>query len=358
MPTKELRAWIGSMFVIGFDGRSINSSLDDLIQRYHPAAAVLFQRNVSEVVQLWELTRALSKRRLMVGIDHEGGRVQRLGEPVTPTPAMAGLGMTRSPRLARELGQVHGAELAALGFHLNFAPVADVLTNARNEVIGDRSLGEDPEVVGQLASAYVHGLQEHRVAGCAKHFPGHGATREDSHVSLPVCDEDKETLRGVHMAPFRKLLDAGVGMVMTAHVTYKDLDPTRPATLSSRLIQDELRTGLGFNGVVITDDLKMAALARWDMEDRVLMALEAGADMLMICHDRDSQIAAFEAVYKAVDGRIIKKERIQKSAERVQKLREWLHLGTERAAKNREHLLSVLGSSEHRRKVSAIPVLD
>ena len=353
MPDKREREMIGALFVLGFDGRSLPRAAAEVFDRYRVRGAVLFQRNISDVVQTWELTRSLRKRRIVVGIDHEGGRVNRLPEPVTATPPMAGLGLARSERVAGELGRVHGAELAALGFQVDYAPVLDVSVNPLNRVIGDRAIAGDPALVGRLGAAYLRGLAAQGVLPCAKHFPGHGAPREDSHVSLPEADVDAATLDKVHVAPFRNAVRAGVPMVMTAHVVYPAWD-SRPATFSQVAVTDRLRSDLGFDRVVVTDDLQMAAVAKgWDVEDRVLLALEAGVDQLMICHDLDVQVAALEAVYKAVDGKILRQERLEESYERIMRMQK--EAKKAQPAKNRDELLAVLGSDAHRAVSESIP---
>jgi beta-N-acetylhexosaminidase len=353
MPDKREREMIGAMFVLGFDGRSLSRATQEIFDRYKVGGAVLFQRNISDVVQTWELTRALRKRGVVVGIDHEGGRVNRLPAPVTATPPMAGLGLARSERLAEDLGGVHGAELSALGFQVDYAPVLDLAVNPLNRVIGDRAISGDPRVAGPLGAAYLRGLGAHGIQGCAKHFPGHGAPREDSHVSLPEAALDGEILDRIHMAPFRDAIRAGVPMVMTAHVVYPAWD-RRPATLSRVAVTEHLRGGLGFEGVVVTDDLQMAAVADgWDIEDRVLLALEAGVDQLMFCHDPEVQVAALEAVYKAVDGRLIRRERLEASYARIKAMQKVAKKAL--PAKNRDALLSVLGCAAHVSTSESIP---
>ncbi len=355
MPDKLEREMIGALFVLGLDGRSLSRAAQEVFDRYKVGGAVIFQRNVSDVVQTWELTRALRKRRMVVGIDHEGGRVNRLPGPVTATPPMAGLGLARSERLAEDLGGVHGAELAALGFQVDYAPVLDISVNPLNRVIGDRAISNDPAVVGSLGAAYLRGLGAWGIQGCAKHFPGHGAPREDSHVSLPEAALDTATLEQVHAAPFRDAIRAGVPMVMTAHVVYPAWD-RRPATLSRVAVTERLRGDLGFDGVVVTDDLQMAAVAKgWDVADRVLLALEAGVDQLMICHGLDVQVAALDAVYKAVDGKLIRRERLEESYARIQRMQKEAKRAA--PAKNRDELMAALGCEAHREISGSIPSL-
>lgn len=347
MPSKELRRKIGQLFLMGFEGRNITPHVRNLISRYHVGGLILFSRNISEPVQAWELIRSFKSPGLLRCIDHEGGRVVRLPEPVTAFPPAARLGDHGSPALARSAALYQARELAALGINLNFAPVLDVHTNTVNRVIADRAFSTHPEIVAQLGAEYVQGCHEAGVASCGKHFPGHGDTREDSHEVLPRVRRDRAGLRQRELVPFRAAIRSGLSAVMTAHVVYDDVDRNLPATLSPTIIGELLRRELGFDGVVMTDDLEMRGIsAHWDVEDRTILALKAGADMLMFCHSPDTQLAALETAYRAVDGRIIKVEQIERSYERVQKLKALCRKAT--AAGNRGDLLGILNRAEHK----------
>jgi len=347
MPSKEMRKKIGQLFLMGFEGRNVTPYVKELISRYHIGGLILFSRNISEPGQAWELIRSFKSKGLLKCIDHEGGRVVRLPAPVTAFPPAGRFGELGSPELARTGALYQGRELAATGINFNFAPVLDVSTNPLNSVIGDRAFSADPEVAGLMGAEYVRGLHEAGVAACGKHFPGHGDTRQDSHEVLPRLSVDLATLQSRELVPFRAAMSAGLTAVMTAHVLYEDIDSTYPATLSRTLITGVLRGELGFDGVVLTDDLEMKGITSgWDVEDRTILALKAGVDMLMFCHSPDVQMAAIETAYRAVDGRIIKAEQIERSYRRVQKLKAFCRNGG--AASNRGELYSLLNRAEHK----------
>jgi len=214
-------------------------------------------------------------------------------------------------------------ELKAVGVNMNTAPVLDVHSNPDNPVIGDRSFGTNPDVVGNLGSATVAGLQENKVAACGKHFPGHGDTSTDSHKVLPVVEAQRERLEAVEFPPFRRAVKQGVASIMTAHVLYQVLDPELPATLSPAIITDFLRREMQYDGVVLTDDLEMHAIIdHYGVEDAAVRAVLAGCDVLLICQDRNREIAAFEAVEKAATSGSISIERLDQSVARIARLKD------------------------------------
>jgi beta-N-acetylhexosaminidase len=345
MPNKELRKQIGQLFMMGFEGRSPTPFTKELLSKYHVGGLVLFARNISEPVQAWELLRALKAPRLLKAVDHEGGRVVRIPPPVTHFPPLERLGQLASSQLATKAATMQAWELAAIGFNLNFAPVLDLRTNPLNRVIGDRAFGPDPKLAERLGPAFIQGIHDVGIAACGKHFPGHGDTREDSHQVLPRVASGEDELARRELIPFKAAFRAGLKAVMTAHVVYEGIDPDHPATLSHAIVTDLLRRKMGFEGVIITDDLEMHGIAdHYDADEAAVIALQAGVDMLLFCHSPDRQIAAIEAVYKAVDGRILKADRIAASYHRVQALKAFACKN--QAASNRDELLAVLNDDE------------
>jgi len=347
MIDRETRRKVGQLFLFGFQGRNVTPFVKDLVSKHNVAGLVFFSRNISEPGQLWELNRTIHAPGLIRAIDHEGGRVIRVGEPVTQFPPARKIGETAAPDLAYKAGHYQAQELAALGLNLNFAPVLDVATNPFNQVIGDRAFSSDPALVAKLGAETVRGIQDAGVAACGKHFPGHGDTRDDSHATLPRSGTEPSTIRGREMVPFSAAIRAGVKSVMTAHVLYETMDSRLPATLSSAIIQGLLRDTLKFDGVVITDDLEMRGVADgFGIEERTLLSIKAGADLLLFCHTPDTQMAAIETVCKAVEGRILSKERIETSWRRVQELKRFC--AGAQAAPDRGRLFAVLGDVEHK----------
>ena len=231
------------------------------------------------------------------------------------------LGSCDRSEVAELAGRVLGESLRTLGFDQNYAPVVDVDTHPGNPVIGDRSFSGDPEVVGRLATAFLQGMQAAGIAGCAKHFPGHGDTDSDSHLTLPTCHHDLERLRATELPPFFETVRGGVDAVMTAHVVYTELDPDRPATLSERVL-GLLRDELGFNGVIVSDDLEMAAIAAHrEIESATVEAIAAGCDQVLICRRPERLARAFDALRDAVSDGRLDVEAVRIKAARVRALK-------------------------------------
>jgi beta-N-acetylhexosaminidase len=255
------------------------------------AGVVLFARNLTGRGGLGALCGAIRavKADALIALDEEGGEVTRLqAKAGSSWPGARALGVVDDPALTGAVAAAIASELVEAGANVNFAPVADVLSCAANPVIGNRSFGPDPALVSRHVAEWVRATQRSGVAACAKHFPGHGATRVDSHLDLPVVGIDRSTLMEQHVIPFKAAVDAGVAMLMTAHVVYKGVDE-RPATLSRTLLHDLARTELGFEGVVVTDALGMGAIARHaGVVAGAVRALSAGADLL--CLDGDWQV--------------------------------------------------------------------
>ncbi len=296
----------GQLLHVGFHGTRVPGDLHDLIAAGRVGGVTLFSRNIETPGQALALTRELhacapSDLPLLVSIDQEGGRVQRLREPWTSWPAMRRVGETGDPQAVAQLATAIARELRDLGIGLDFAPVVDVDTNPANPVIGDRSLSREPAVVAQLASAFIRALQEAGVAACAKHFPGHGDTARDSHLDLPTVEHTLDRLRRVELAPFQAAVAAEVACVMTAHILLPALDRKRPATLSPAVI-GMLRDTLSYDGVVLSDDLEMGAVAKhFDVRTRILGPLSAGVDGLLICSQADLRTEALRLLERAPD---------------------------------------------------------
>ena len=279
---------------------------------------VLYAWNVESPEQIRELTSELRSVRedVVVAMDEEAGDVTRL-EALTGSsyPGNAALGVVDDVALSERVAASLGAELAAAGVNLDFAPVADVNTNPRNPVIGIRSFGSDSDLVGRHVAAFVHGLQSAGVAACAKHFPGHGDTSVDSHLALPVV----ESLDSAALTPFRAAIDAGVRSVMTAHIVVRSLGEV-PATMSREILQDILCDELGFEGMIVTDALEMKAISDTvGVEEGAVRSIAAGADALCLGHDLfdESVVAVQDALVEAVRSGRLPEERLAEAAGRV-----------------------------------------
>lgn len=340
-------ASIAQLFTVGFHGTTPSRELEELLRR-GVGGVILFARNIEGPAQVLELTRSikrLAKRPVFVAVDQEGGRVRRLRTGFTDLPPMRALGVGGDAVLAREVGRLLGRELGAVGLDVDFAPVIDVDTNPQNPVIGDRALSSDPQVVAELGAALVQGLQSEGVAACAKHFPGHGDTEQDSHVTLPRLVHGVERLERVELVPFQRVIAAEVASIMTAHVVLDALDAEFPATLSPVVLGQWLRQRLGFDGVVFSDDLEMAAIAaRFEPGEAAVRALGAGVDNLLVCHSAGAAHAMIDSIAAAVRDGALSKTRVREAGRRVALLSQRF------AAPPRvSDDLSVLGCDEHRK---------
>lgn len=321
----------GQRFMVGFEGHTASADVKRMIREFGVGSVILFARNVDGPEQVAELVRELQEEArssghdepLLVAVDQEGGRVARLKAPWTAWPPLRAVGRADDVLLSRRMGAALAEELKACGIRLDFAPVVDVDTNPKNPIIGDRSFGDDPELVGRHGAAFVEGLQGGGVAACAKHFPGHGDTDVDSHLDLPVVDHSMSRLRDVELRPFRHAIEAGVATIMTAHVLVRELDDKLPATLSPRILGLLLRGELGFDGVIVSDDLEMKALAaHWSFADSAVLAAEAGCDLLPVCKEHDAQVLAMEGLIRAVESKRIGWKTHEAAAARVRQVKE------------------------------------
>jgi beta-N-acetylhexosaminidase len=262
-------------------------------------------------------------------VDQEGGRVARLKDPWTIWPPARAVGRAGSEETARRMAEALAEELAACGIRYDFAPCLDVDTNPRNPVIGDRSFGDDPDVVGRLGAAMIQGFQENGVVACAKHFPGHGDTDVDSHLDLPSIEHPRSRIEDVELRPFRKAIAAGVATVMASHLLVRELDDGLPASLSPQLVNGLLRRDLGYTGVVVTDALEMGALAKhWTPGEIGVLSAKAGCDLLAICRGHDAQVEMIEGVVRACESEEIPFKEAEASEGRVRALKDRFLAGT------------------------------
>lgn len=298
---EALRRAAGRVLIVGMPARALPAPLAELAAAGSLGGVILFKRNLGGVDQDVTTVSALHDAwpegdAPLVAIDQEGGRVARLGAPIVALPRMRVLGAIDDPDLTRRAARVLGAQLLALGIGVDFAPVLDVDTNPDNPVIGDRSFGRDPEVVIRHGLAFAEGLAEAGVVACGKHFPGHGDTDLDSHLALPRIAHDRARLERVELAPFRAARGK-LPTIMTAHVVFDAIDPGVPATLSRAVIDGVLRSELGYDGVIVSDDLEMKAVAdRWGVAESAVRAIEAGCDALLVCAHAERAIEAHAAL--------------------------------------------------------------
>jgi beta-N-acetylhexosaminidase len=325
-----------------------------LAKEFSLGGVILFARNIEAPEQVAEMSldvQALAADLpLWVSVDQEGGRVARLKSPFTEWPPMAVLGRSGDVQLATRFAAALASELRAVGITLDYAPVLDIHTNPENPVIGDRALAEDAASVGRLGAAIITTLQENGVAACGKHFPGHGDTSVDSHLDLPIVEHPPDRIRRVECVPFREAIRAQVAFIMTAHVLVPALDEEKPATLSPRIVQAMLRDELGFEGVILSDDLEMKAIARsHTVATAAVEAIAAGCDGLLVCNgDVEAQAAALEAVVHAVEQEQISYKRLDDALARLRRAKERF-LAAPVVAQKPARIRQVLGCDAHRR---------
>lgn len=284
---------IGQTLCIGFPGTALTDEVRAFVTDNKIGNFILFSHNVESLAQIAALTAEIQALVLkhtgcpaFIAIDQEGGVVQRLPEELALIPGAMAVAATGDANNAYDMGRLTALELTQMGVNLNLAPCVDVNSNPQNPVIGVRSYGSDPELVARYALEMIRGMEDGGVLACVKHFPGHGDTAEDSHIGLPVVEQDYETLEKVALLPFRRAIDAGVKCVMTSHIVFPKLEPSgRPATLSKTILSDVLRGKLGFRGLILTDCLEMGAIqAHYGTANGACMAIEAGADLAFVSH--------------------------------------------------------------------------
>ena len=328
MSLRELRRHAGRLAIVGFDGSSVPDDLRRLAAEFDLGGVIYFARNIVEPRQVAELSREVADLArewpLWVSVDQEGGRVARLRSPFTEWPPAATLGRSADERLAERFAAALAAELRAVGINLDYAPVLDVHTNPANPVIGDRALADRAELVATLAAVIIRTFQANGVAACGKHFPGHGDTSVDSHEALPLVEHERRRLNEVEFVPFRRAVTERVATIMTAHVQVPALDATRIASFSPTVIGGMLKGALGFNGVVISDDLGMKAVsATLPLAEAAVAAIGAGCDAVLLCNSGpQEQVEAIEALIRAAESGLLPVTRIDDAFGRQRRVKE------------------------------------
>ena len=317
---------VGQLLVAGIEGTQVGEDGLRAVQDYQVGGVILFGRNVESADQLADLTNELKALNgdntpLFLCVDQEGGRVDRMPPEVDDLPSAYDYIAGGGDPLER--GKVLAAQCAAFGFNLDFSTCLDIWSNPDNTVIGDRAYGSDPDTVTSAGLAVNQGLEQGSVIPVVKHFPGHGDTGTDSHVDLPVVDKGAEELEQFELIPFQAAIDQGTPCVMVAHILMTRIDPDLPASLSPKVVDGLLRQEMGFGGVVCTDDLTMGAISNtYGMGEAAVLAVEAGCDLLLVCHEADNLTAARDALLSAVDAGRISMERLDESVYRILSLKQ------------------------------------
>lgn len=326
---------VGQLVIVGVDGYENDEHSKQLMEKYHAGGFILFKKNIQDSAQLLtllnslkETNAALNKVPMFLSVDEEGGRVSRLPDEFKKFPSNKVIGQKNDSSLSYQIGNILGRELSSFGFNMDFAPVVDINSNPKNPVIGDRSFGTTAGLVSRLGIETMKGIRAENVISVVKHFPGHGDTSVDSHVGLPRVNHDLKRLESFELVPFKAAIENSVDAIMIAHILLPKLDPENPASFSKAVITDLLRTDMNFNGVVITDDFTMGAIEKnYDMGGAAVKSIQAGADIVLVCHGFDKQETVIKALLAAAQTGQISTGRLDGSVYRVLELKQRYSLG-------------------------------
>jgi beta-N-acetylhexosaminidase len=321
---------IGALLMVGFPGPELDGSTRALIRDYGVRNFIVFKRNVENPAQLKKLcsdiTRACLENgygRPLISIDQEGGTVARLSDPWTQFPDARVLAESENPESELStFAETCAKELLEAGINMDLAPVLDICPTGEGYFMERRSLSGDPTEAARLGCHVISEMQKNGLAACAKHFPGLGAAKLDPHLELPLVEKKADLLLSEDLIPFREACRANVAAVMTSHTIYQNIDPEHPATLSCKILTGILRNDIGYNGLIITDDLEMGAIENErTVAEAALLSFEAGADMLLICHDHQKIRKTVKTIREALDSDRISGKQISDAVKRIETVR-------------------------------------
>lgn len=319
---------VGQLVIVGLDEYTNNAHSKEMLEKYKVGGFILFEKNIKDAKQMLSLINSLkqsnliNKTPLFLSIDEEGGRVTRMPKEFLKLPSNKYIGQFNNSQLSYNIGTILGKELKSFGLNMDFAPVLDINSNAKNPVIGDRSFGANEKLVSKLGLETMKGIQKEKVIPVIKHFPGHGDTSVDSHIGLPVVNTTLSRLKSFELVPFKEAIDNGADMVMIAHILMPKIDGKNPASFSKVVITDILRKDLNFNGVVITDDMTMGAVMKnFKIEEAAVMSLKAGTDIVLVCHNYNNQIKVIDGIKKSIESGNLPMEEVDEKLYRILKLK-------------------------------------
>lgn len=330
--TMTLEEKVGQMMFYGVNGTNVDDKVVNLFEDQHAGGIILYghrnfwgsslDNNVKYVNSIKKANRQNSDIPLFIGFDEEGGSMSQLPQELMRTPSKGELGNTNDSSLATGIGAGTAKKLKLLGINTDFGTVLDINTNKNNPIIGVRSYGSTQEKVTEFGINELKAIQNEGVIPTVKHFPGHGDTEVDSHLGLPSLNHDLNRLKSTELVPFQTAINNGVDMVMTAHIMLQQIDKEYPATMSKKILTDLLRDEMGYKGVIITDDLEMQAISKnWDLGEAAIKSVEAGADILLVCHTIENQQKVYNAVVQGVNDGKIDENRIDESVRRILRLK-------------------------------------
>ncbi|RDU38137.1 beta-N-acetylhexosaminidase [Neobacillus piezotolerans] len=318
---------IGQMILAGVSGTTMDANANKLISQFHVGGIIFYKYNFETPAQVIQLVNQLkagnsSSLPLLLGVDQEGGRVTRLPGGLINFPPNKQIGQVNNPDFSYKVGTLLGKELKEFGLNLDFAPVLDINSNPNNPVIGDRSFGNNAEIVSKLGIQTMKGIQSQNVITTIKHFPGHGDTSVDSHLDLPIVNKSLKELKELEIIPFERAINQGADVVMVAHILLPQLDKTNPGTMSKAVQTDLLRKQLGFTGVIITDDMTMGAITEhFDIGKAAVESVKAGSDIILVGHDYNNVVKIISSLKAAVQNGEISEQRLNESLERIIQLK-------------------------------------
>lgn len=326
MPLNEK---IGQLVIVGLDSYDIDEHAREMVEEYSIGGVIFFKRNIKDSEQVADFINSLQELNslnlypLFISVDEEGGRISRLPKEFEKIPTSREIGKKDDEEYSFYVGELLGKRIKSLGFNLDFAPVLDIDSNPKNSVIGDRSFGPNVELVLKHGIQVMKGIRSQGIISCVKHFPGHGDTYIDSHMDLPVVNKGIDELRKFELLPFQKAIDEGADMIMVSHIMFPKIDKNNPASLSEEIITNILRKDLGFNGVVVTDDMTMGAIVNnYDIGEASVKSLKSGSDIILVCHGYENQVKVIQAIKKAIDDGTLSERDIDEKVYRILKLKE------------------------------------
>jgi beta-N-acetylhexosaminidase len=321
----ELRAQAGQLLTFGFDGTEVSAELSSQLKELKPGGIILFARNIETPRQTHALLKAAQKLAggqtgvpLFRCVDMEGGTVDRLKDITAPAPSVQDVVQSGYKPFYREHGRLIGSEVRALGFNVDFAPVLDLRLDASLGVLGSRTVSSDAKDTAGYAKEFLRGLKDAGVAGCGKHFPGLGEGKLDSHKALPVVHKGWKALWDEDLLPYR-LLNKQLPFVMVAHCAFPEVTGERvPASISKKWIGEVLRKKIGYAGLVVSDDLEMGGVLKVaTIEEAAVGTVQAGADMYLVCHNRELVHRAYEAILKEAERSSRFRAKVETAAKRI-----------------------------------------
>lgn len=320
---------VGQLLIVGFEGTVLDDITRSYIEDLQVGGLVFFGRNIETKDQVMELVKDIKETNrvneipLFLSIDEEDGNVSRLPKEYKRLPSSFDIGELNDRDLAFQYGELLGNRVKSLGLNLNFAPVLDIHSNLKNPVIGKRAFGNTPERVSEIGLEVAEGIRNTSIIPSIKHFPGHGDTSTDSHIELPIIDKSLEELKNFELMPFRAAIHEDIEMIMIGHILLPSIDEEYPSTLSQNIIGEILRDEMGYEGVIISDDMTMGAIVNnYSLEEASIDFLKAGGDIVLVCHGIINPNIVFDRIMESIETGELTTEAIDQKIYRILELKD------------------------------------